>query len=142
MNKFVYLLLIGLACLFVQCGQANDQRSIDEREGARQLADARSAFKAGKYDDARDSIMSLRKNHPLAMEARRQAILLLDSVELFAARDSFDALNQMAQLQYVQCLDNNDAPKMLDSATYVNEHERLDMKIQFFERKLQEDKKK
>lgn len=139
--KKLYVLMLGVCGLFVQCGRANDARSVDEREGARQLSQAREAFMRHQYDEARDSILSLRKNHPLAMDARRQAILLLDSVELFAARDSFDALNQLAQQQYMECLDNPDAPLRLDSATYVDEHERLDMKVQFFERKLVEDRK-
>lgn len=115
------------------------QQSADEVEGARLLVDARRELSAKHYDSARDSIISLRQHYPLAMDARKQAILLLDSIELLAARDSFDALNRLAQQQYMQSLDNPDAPLQLDSATYVDEHERLDIKVQFFERKLEED---
>ena len=122
------------------CSKAKDARAVDEEAGCRSLAGARSAFYAKHYDEARDSIMSLRQNHPLALEARKQGILLLDSIELFAAQDSLDALNMVAQRQYMSSLDNPDAPLQLDSATYVDEHERLDMKIKFFERKIQEDK--
>ncbi|MCQ2222582.1 MAG: hypothetical protein MJZ35_02205 [Bacteroidaceae bacterium] len=122
------------------CSKAKDVRAVDEEAGCRSLAGARSAFYAKHYDEARDSIMSLRQNHPLALEARKQGILLLDSIELFAAQDSLDALNMVAQRQYMSSLDNPDAPLQLDSATYVDEHERLDMKIKFFERKIQEDK--
>lgn len=122
------------------CNKAKDVRAVDEEAGCRSLAGARSAFYAKHYDEARDSIMSLRQNHPLALEARKQGILLLDSIELFAAQDSLDALNMVAQRQYMSSLDNPDALLQLDSATYVDEHERLDMKIKFFERKIQEDK--
>ncbi len=137
MKKFLSLPLVAL---LVACSPS--QREIDEREGARVLADARKECKAKHYDAARDSIMSLRKNHPLAMGARKQGILLLDSIELFAATDSLDDLNARAQRQYMECLDNPNAPLSLDSATYVNEHERLEVKVQFFERKLKEDLQK
>ena len=45
------------------------------------LNEARAAYFQGNYEAARDSILSLRQNCPLALEARRQAILLMDSVE-------------------------------------------------------------
>lgn len=81
------------------------------------LSEARAALQAKDYNAARDTIMSLRKRFPTAIEARKQGILLLDSVELFAAEDS------LAQA---------------DSA----EWERLDVKAKFFRRKLQEDFKR
>ncbi len=138
MKKFLTIMSVSL-CI-ASC--SSSQREVDEREGARVLADARKECKAKHYDAARDSIMSLRKNHPLAMAARKQGILLLDSIELFAACDSLDALNERAQQQYMECLGHPDAPLKLDSATYVDEHERLEVKVQFFQRKLQEDLKK
>lgn len=138
MKKILFLLS---ACTLLACG-GNSPRDIDEREGAKTLAAARKACMDRQFDAARDSIMSLRQNHPLAMEARRQGILLLDSIELFAANDSLVALNNLAQEQYMKCLDDPEAPLFLDSATYVDEHERLTVKIEFFERKLQEDMKK
>lgn len=134
-----YLFCCALACLTACTNKPQEKRSADEIEGARVLADARKELQAKRYDAARDSIVSLRQNHPLAFDARKQGILLLDSIELLAARDSFDALNVRAQQQYMASLDNPDAPLQLDSATYVDEHERLDMKVQFFERKLKED---
>ena len=81
------------------------------------LSEARAALQAKDYNAARDTIMSLRKRFPTAIEARKQGILLLDSVELFAAEDSL---------------------AMADSA----EWERLDVKAKFFRRKLQEDFKR
>ncbi len=81
------------------------------------LGQARQALTAKQYNAARDTIMSLRKRFPTAIEARKQAILLLDSVEMMAAQDSLQAA---------------------DSA----EWERLDIKMKFFQRKLQEDLKR
>lgn len=70
-----------------------------------------------RYDAARDSILSMRRRYPTALQARAQGILLLDSIEMLAARDS------------------------MGSAT-GEEWKRLSVKAQFFERKLQEDIKK
>ena len=63
-----------------------------EQQGQQMLTEARICYAQGNYAAARDSIMSLRKNHPTALEARRQAILLLDSVELQLAEG--DSLKQ------------------------------------------------
>lgn len=71
----------------------------------------------GRYDAARDSILSLRRRFPTAIETRSKALLLLDSVEMTAAKDS------------------------MGSAT-GEEWKRLSVKAQFYERKLQEDKNK
>lgn len=81
------------------------------------LTEARNALQAKSYNAARDTIMSLRKRFPTAIEARKQAILLLDSVEMLAAEDSLT---------------------QADSANW----ERLDVKAKFFRRKLQEDLKR
>lgn len=81
------------------------------------LQQSRLYLKAGQYDAARDSILSLRRRFPAAIQTRQRALLLLDSVEMTAARDS------------------------MGSAT-GEEWKRLSMKTQFYERKLQEDKKK
>ena len=88
----------------------------DERAAA-MLKEARYALHHHLYNEARDTILSLRRNCPTAIEARRQAILLLDSIEMNAAADS------------------------LRLAT-GEEWKRLNVKKPFFERKLQEDKKK
>lgn len=88
-----------------------------EEKAARMIYEARYALGHHHYEEARDSILSMRKQYPSAIEARRQGILLLDSIELHAAKDS---------LQYAN----------------GEEWERLNIKKQFFERKLEEDKKK
>ena len=110
MKKHILFLLSLL--LFCACdGDDANQKA------SRMLADARFALKYGHYSEARDSILALRQKYPTAIEVRRQAILLLDSVEMTAAADSL----KNAQGE---------------------EWERLHIKQQFFERKLFEDKKK
>lgn len=92
--------------------------SYREEEAAQQmLQEARMALKHHQYSEAKDSILSLRKKHPYALQARRQGILLLDSIEMMAAADSL-------------------------TKAEGEEWERLSMKKKFFERKLQEDLKR
>lgn len=91
--------------------------SNEEHEAQQMLQQARSALRQRLYSEARDSILSLRKKHPTAINARKQGILLLDSIELQAAADSL-------------------------TKAEGNEWERLDVKRKFYERKLQEDQKR
>ncbi|MGN0233696.1 MAG: hypothetical protein ACI4B5_04635 [Bacteroidaceae bacterium] len=92
--------------------------SLRKEEAAQQmLQEARIALKHHQYSEAKDSILSLRKKHPHALQARRQGILLLDSIEMMAAADSL-------------------------TKAEGEEWERLNMKKKFFERKLQEDLKR
>lgn len=91
--------------------------SNEEWEAQQMLQQARSALRHRLYSEARDSILSLRKKHPTAINARKQGILLLDSIELQAAADSL-------------------------TKAEGNEWERLDVKRKFYERKLQEDQKR
>ena len=91
--------------------------SNEEHEAQQMLQQARSALRHRLYSEARDRILSLRKKHPTAINARKQGILLLDSIELQAAADSL-------------------------TKAEGNEWERLDVKRKFYERKLQEDQKR
>lgn len=88
-----------------------------EKEASAMLEKSRQHLLDERYDAARDSILSMRKKYPNALACRRQGILLLDSIEMIAARDS------------------------MGNAT-GEEWKRLNIKTQFFERKLQEDQKK
>jgi hypothetical protein len=106
------LLSLLAACLLTAC----TQETTDER-AANMLKEARYALHHHLYNEARDTIFSLRRKCPTAIEARRQAILLLDSIEMNAATDSLKLVSG-------------------------EEWERLNVKRQFFERKLKEDIKK
>ncbi|MBR6141250.1 MAG: hypothetical protein IKQ37_05765 [Bacteroidaceae bacterium] len=105
------LIILLAAVLLAACSQETP----DER-AARMLRDARYALHHHLWNEARDTILSLRRNCPTAIEARRQAILLLDSIEMNAAADSLKLVTG-------------------------EEWKRLNVKRQFFERKLQEDLK-
>ena len=110
MKKFFVLILV--ATLLAACS-----KETPEKRAALMLREARYALHHHLWNEARDTIISLRRNCPTAIEARRQAILLLDSIEMSAAADSLKLVTG-------------------------EEWERLDVKRQFFERKLQEDLKK
>ena len=105
-------MLLLLAALLAACA-----KETPEERAAAMLKDARYALHHHLYNEARDTIFSLRRNYPTAIEARKQAILLLDSIEMNAAADSLRLVTG-------------------------EEWKRLNVKKQFFERKLQEDLKK
>ncbi|MBP3712107.1 MAG: hypothetical protein IJ537_05885 [Bacteroidaceae bacterium] len=107
-----YLIPILTAFLLLACSEKTP-----EERAAIMLNEARYALHHHLYSEARDTILSLRRNCPTAIEARRQAILLLDSIEMNAAADSLKLVTG-------------------------EEWERLNVKRQFFERKLQEDIRK
>ena len=111
MKRNSILILLATA-LLIGC-----TKDSPEERAATMLKEARYALHHHLYNEARDTIYSLRRNCPTAIEARKQAILLLDSIEMNAAADSLKLVTG-------------------------EEWERLNVKRQFFERKLQEDLKK
>lgn len=76
-------IIILSSLVLMACGGATE-----EEIGGEMVGMARRLMNEKNYTAARDTIISLRQNHPTAIEARKRAILLLDSVELFATRDS------------------------------------------------------
>lgn len=110
--KHPIILFLLAAILLVACSQETP-----EERAAILLKEARYALHHHLWNEARDTIFSLRRNYPTAIEARKQAILLLDSIEMNAAADSLRIVTG-------------------------DEWKRLNVKKQFFERKLQEDLKR
>lgn len=113
-KHYIPILLLPLLVSCSGTTQAERNRQKAEQEGAELLDRAREALQANDYDRARDCIMSLRHDLPLALDARRRGILLLDSIELAAASDSV---------------------RFVEGKCW----ERLNIKVQFYQRKLQED---
>lgn len=134
------LLVIAASLTLTSCNLFESDQQRQERLAARTLVAARSALMNCSYDEARDSIMSLRKNSPLAFETRKKAILLLDSIELLAARDSLEALPPSVRQLHITTPTTDDAIQIAKgNLPLVDEYERLLVKVQFFERKLLED---
>lgn len=98
MKKAKEMGLATLLCIFAlaattSCGGDDSQskaRQKDEAAAALSLADARRALDASEIEEARSIIRDMRHAHPLALTARRQAILLMDSIDIQAARMAAD----------------------------------------------------
>ena len=75
------LLLMGL----YSCKATEE---VAEMSANKMLDEARALLEQKCYTAARDTILSLRQQHPTALNARRAAILTLDSIELLQTRDS------------------------------------------------------
>lgn len=110
-----FAIIIGLTAII--CVSSCSSPTNPEANASKIIEKARLHLMDGRYDAARDSIFSMRRQYPTALQSRAQGILLQDSIEMLAAQDS------------------------MGSAT-GEEWKRLSVKAQFFERKLQEDKKK
>ena len=119
------LLLILL--LLVGCKDARQEaRDTQAAQGSVLLSEARTLCQAGRYDAARDTIQSLRRTCPLAIEARKQAILLMDSIDLQLARVE---LARTDSLLRAGC-------DTLEQADF----DEACRKVQFYERKIQHDR--
>lgn len=96
--KRIYIIILLIAVSLVLTGVlvvlspllGRGRGEVDQ--GAAMLTEARQLYAEGRYEACRDSIVSLRRRFPTALEARRQAILLMDSVELQLALAEGDTL--------------------------------------------------
>lgn len=132
----IYILFfsfMGMACNSHKgesSAEPSEKRSMMEKNGRKMLLDARQALEEGNYNAARKAIKDLRENFPLALNAREEAILLADSIELFEARQ---------QLEEVDKLINQERMEKKDSLQA--EYDELCQKVKFYLRKLQYDQK-
>lgn len=79
--------ILVLAAVVVLSACKTTQEATEE-EAFVMLDEARELLAEGHFGAARDTIFSLRKKFPTALETRRASILTLDSVELLETRDS------------------------------------------------------
>lgn len=113
-NGYMKSYLIALFLIILSAVSCTNSKESPETAAAAMLDKSLQLLQDGNYSAARDSILSMRRKHPYAIDSRTKGILLLDSIEMLAARDS------------------------MGSAT-GEEWKRLSVKAQFFERKLKED---
>ena len=109
------------------CKEKNDV----EAAGQACLKDARTALGANDYAKAKDCIAKLRKDFPLALNAREEGILLLDSIDLAEAR-----------VQLAECERQANRPNLsnLERDTLGINLDRAQQKVKFFLKKLETDK--
>ena len=67
--------LIALSCLLASCGNM-------EKKAAAKLDEARAAYEAGNYSEAKVQIDSIKILYPKAYDIRREGIYLMQDVEL------------------------------------------------------------
>ena len=102
---------VTIASFAVICMQSCTSSNSKESDGYEWLAKARAQLADKNHKEARNSIDSLRKNCPMAFNAREEGILLLDSIEISQARQDLD--NATASI------DSGNADK--DSMLFVKE---------------------
>lgn len=124
----IWILLMGL--LFVSLSGC--RKSADpELEGQDCLRQARQALVAKDYNRAKSMIDSLRKKYPLALNAREEGILLLDSINLAEAQVDLARKEEQLRQPGLSRIAIDTLKFNLDEA---------EQKVRFFEKKIEHDK--
>ena len=99
-----------------------------ETEAQKRLQIARKQLAQNQCETAKATIQQMRTDCYLALEARRQGILLMDSIDLKQAR------NDVVHADSIMRSGNN-------SSQALNTFNEACSKVQFYERKIQYDKR-
>ena len=82
-------LLLFLLLALTACKKQNEEtahfseaRAEMEAQGSQSLCAARALLAEGNFTAARDTLIQMRENYPLALNAREEGILLMDSIDL------------------------------------------------------------
>ncbi len=145
MRKTLYAILT-LPLLACACSGGTDKI---EKEAAAMLGDARSLMTEGKYEQARDTILAMRRRCPTAFEARTAGIIVMDSIELLESQDSLAHMDSVLQVEK-ELLTQLEAEKRRGhNAEYYHQRtkvfhmeQRLDemgAKVKFYLRKIEVD---
>lgn len=108
---------------------ASSRRKADETKAQSYLDEAREALSTGNFGVAKSQIKALRDSCRYALEAREQAILLMDSIDIFAASK---------EMQKVDSLIRNATEE--PSQELKEKYNELFQQVKFYQRKLQHDK--
>ena len=106
----------------------SDERIEMEEEGQLCLTSARIALDKEDFDAARTDIERMRKEFPLALNAREEGILLMDSINLLEAEANIKKLDELMREK-----------KNLNQDSLKIEFEDLLQKAKFYKRKLAHD---
>lgn len=125
-------LSLGLLCVLTMCFACKENKHEDwseartkmEQKGQAYLMLSRQALSEKNFTTAREKVNLLRKECELALSAREEGILLMDSINLFEAEEQFRTA----------CED-------FTAASARESIEDLQQKICFYQRKLEHDKK-
>ena len=125
-------LSLGLLCVLTMCFACKENKHEDwseartkmEQKGQAYLMLSRQALSEKNFTTAREKVNLLRKECELALSAREEGILLMDSINLFEAEEQFRT-----------AWEDSTAASARESI------EDLQQKICFYQRKLEHDKK-
>lgn len=143
-----------ITCVVVVLFATSCQQGKDNPEQAALplLNAARTEMIKKNYQAARDSIIRLRQSFPTAFQSRMAALLLMDSIELSAAKDSLtilDALVQEERNKLETISNRQDALKQdeyyeqKNKVFYMEQHlDEVAAKVKFYIRKIDIDKNK
>ncbi len=141
LHKFsvgMIVVLLLLPGLLTGCGGGKDDKGYSQHRaemevrGAQLLSKARSQLASGQIDGARATIERMRRECYLAITARYEGILLMDSVDLFAARRDLQRADSVMRHNPKETKAGRDAAAAFEEAC---------QKVQFYERKIQFDNK-
>lgn len=126
--------LLAVALLLPACNPKGDDkkwssaRTEMEKNAQEMLAEARSALNEGKFNKAKSIVEQMRKDCTLALEAREEGILLMDSIDLMQLRSELSQAGDLL-LRHPE-----------DSLLLQQKVEELSKKMNFYKRKLEHDK--
>lgn len=140
---------MALFCLLAAA--CSSEKKDPNREAAPMLESARVLMNGKNYQAAKDSVLSLRKKYPTAFEARRQGILVMDSIELLQARDSLALLDSIFQIENRKLEEISRQNNRGQNSPYYDQKNKvfylrqsmdeMGAKVKFFLRKIEEDQK-
>ncbi len=121
MKRIISIVLFGVivtaTILITACkwkeSEESDRRISDEAQARILLSDARNQLKSGDFSGARETVKTMRKTYPYALSCRKAGILLMDSIELTAARhDTLHEDHEMRVRFYMKKLQHDLAASM------------------------------
>lgn len=99
-----------------------------ETEAQRRLEVARQQVSEGAFNEAKQTVENMRKDCYLAIDARKEGVLLMDSIDLSLSRQ------ELAHVDSLMCAGNKTVTQ--------DDFDEACRKVQFYERKIQYDKKR
>lgn len=99
-----------------------------ETEAQRRLDVARQQVADSAYTEAKQTVENMRKDCYLAIDARKEGVLLMDSIDLNLSRQ------ELAHVDSLMCAGNKTVTQ--------DDFDEACCKVQFYERKIQYDKKR
>ena len=126
----VSLIFCGYSCSNEKKSGMSETRQEMEIEGQNCLKSAREALDNQDFTSARENIEKMRTEYPLALNAREEGIILMDSINLLEAE---------AQIKTIDKIIREGNSKNIDSLKI--EFDDLFQKAKFYKRKLEHDKK-